>query len=157
MNANGGRPARRRAFVILAVTFVVGMACGAAVLQIGARAFGLPGPPGGRPGGGAHRPMEHLSLTLDLDDAQRAQVRALLGDQRVRMKALLEESRREIRDVLRPDQRERFDRMRPEDRRRGDRLHRGGRRGPPPDGHGPPAGGGPEPPGPEPSGGGPPE
>ena len=140
MTANGGRPVRRRAFLVLALTFVAGLACGAAILQIGTHAIREPGPPVGRRGGADARPMEHLSRALDLDADQRARVRALLGDQRARMEALLEESRREIRGVLRPDQAERFDRMRPESRRR----HRRPGRGPRPDGPLPPPG--PDPP-----------
>ena len=143
MTANGGRPARLRAVLVLVLTFVAGLVCGAAVLRIGARAFGPPGFPGDRARGVDRRPMDHLARALDLDEAQRAQIRGLLGDQRERMEALLEESRQEIRNVLRPDQRERFDRMRPEHRGRRERPHRGGRRGfpdhpPPPDGPPPP-------------------
>jgi Spy/CpxP family protein refolding chaperone len=136
MTANGGRPARRRAVVVLLATFVAGLVCGAAALRIGARVLGQPGFPGDRPRGADRRPLEHLALALDLDDAQRAEIRALLGEHRERMEALLDESRREIREVLRPDQQERFDRLRPEYRGRGGRPHRGERHvhpdGPPP-------------------------
>ena len=134
MTATGERPARRRAFLVLALTFVAGLVCGAAILHLGAHAFRPGGPPVGRRGGMDPRPMEHLSRVLDLDADQRARVRALLEDQRGRMEALLEESRQEIRGVLRPDQLERFDRMRPEHLRR----HRRPRRGPPPEGPPPP-------------------
>ena len=58
-------------------------------------------------------PMDLMKHELDLDDAQQAQVRAILERGHATMRGVLDDTSRDIRAVLRPDQREKFDRMRP--------------------------------------------
>jgi hypothetical protein len=103
-------PVRRRAILLIAVIFVLGMACGAALFFLGQRSVGIPGRPGHHPPGHF---MERLAHELDLDDDQRREIEAIFGAQRARLHGILEEFRQTIRAVLRPDQQERFDRLRP--------------------------------------------
>ena len=92
---------RALAAVLLLAVFLAGAVAGAAGLALGGRAFGHEGRRG--------RPLERLSRELDLDAAQRREVREILRRQRERMRPMFEETRQEIRAVLRPDQQARFD------------------------------------------------
>jgi Spy/CpxP family protein refolding chaperone len=94
-------PSRGLAAALLLAVFLAGAGAGAAGLALGQRAFGHEGR--------RSRPLERLSRELDLDAAQRRQVREILLRQRERMRPLFEETRQEIRAVLHPDQQARFD------------------------------------------------
>lgn len=65
-----------------------------------------------------HRPaatqmmLRHLDLRLDLTDAQRAQVGAILDRHHAQMRGQLAAANTEIERVLTPEQRRRFARMR---------------------------------------------
>jgi Spy/CpxP family protein refolding chaperone len=129
-----------------------------------------PGPPPGGGGGGRggsiglygplgpppERYVSHLARQLDLDEAQRERILAILDEQRPRIEALQEAAREQfvteqqalftaIADELTPDQQTRFATLTERQRTGGDRGGRGGgrdgrRRG---GGGGSPRGGGP--------------
>jgi len=121
-------PVRRSGPLGVLLVFVLGMVCGAALLFAAVRLARPSVPPGPGPGfgPGAGPPLRRLVRELDLDAAQRDQVRAIIERSRGDVHQVLERSREEIRAILRPEQRERFDRMRPPRPLRGP----GGRRGP---------------------------
>jgi Spy/CpxP family protein refolding chaperone len=96
-----GTPSRGLAAALLLAVFLAGAGAGAAGLALGQRAFGHEGRRG--------RPLERLSRELDLDAAQRREIRDILLRQRARMRPLFEETRQQIRALLRPDQQARFD------------------------------------------------
>jgi hypothetical protein len=130
-------PSKRKGVLLIGVVFVLGMICGAALFVMGQRSVGFRRPPGPPPG----HPLDRLSRELNLDDAQREEIRTILDGQRARLDAVLEDSRHAIRAVLRPDQQERFDDLRPP-RPGGPEEHPGH----PPPGHPPPFGAPPPPP-----------
>jgi len=121
----------RRSGGTLAVlgVFVLGLVCGAALFFAAARLAerrALPFVPRLEERGG-RMAIAHMVRELDLDAAQREQVRAVIERSRGEVADVLERSRAEIRALLRPDQQEKFDRMRPA----GAGFHRGGRARPP--------------------------
>jgi len=86
----------------------------------------------GRGGATADLVVRRLSRSLDLDPAQRDQVRAIVTETRRdigeirkpvqgQVEAAFERSRVRIRAILRPDQQEKFDRIQAERRKRRER------------------------------------
>jgi hypothetical protein len=128
-------PQRSTGALLLVIIFVLGMVGGAALFYLGQRSVGG-SPPARADRGGPPPPdpLAHMVRTLDLDAAQRVQIRTILDRYRLDMDGMLEASRREIREVLDEDQQAQFDTLRPP--RRGP----GGPGGRPP---GPPRRGGP--------------
>jgi hypothetical protein len=134
---NGERRSRRHGLLLLAVVFLLGLVCGAAVFATVDRIIDIRQPP--RPPEGPDRHLGRLARELDLDEDQKQRMREILGESRLRMHAVMRETREELRQVLRPDQLEKFDelqRRRPfGPRGRRGLRERGGRRdGPPPPG-----------------------
>ena len=86
----------------------------------------------GRGGATVDLVVRRLSRSLDLDPAQRDQVRAIVTETRrdiveirkpvqAQVEAAIERSRVRVRAILRPDQQEKFDRIQAERRKRRDR------------------------------------
>jgi Spy/CpxP family protein refolding chaperone len=86
----------------------------------------------GRGGATADLIVRRLSRSLDLDPAQRDQVRAIVTETRrkiteirkpiqAQVEATIEGSRARVRAILRPDQQEKFDRIQTERRKRRNR------------------------------------
>ena len=83
----------------------------------------------GRGGATADLIVRRLTRSLDLDPAQRDQVRAIVTETRrdiveirkpvqAKIEEALERSRGRVREILRPDQQEKFDRIQSERRKR---------------------------------------
>jgi hypothetical protein len=83
----------------------------------------------GRGGATADLIVRRLTRSLDLDPAQRDQVRAIVTETRrdiveirkpvqAQVEAAIERSRARVRAILRPDQQEKFDRIQAEHRKR---------------------------------------
>ena len=111
------------------------------------------GPPPGEPHGGHHLPtvddqLDHMSRRLNLTDAQKPRVKAILQDQRDQMKPVMddtsapreenqakmrdihEKSAAKIRDILTDEQKAKFDKMQGERREHMGEEH--GQGAPPP-------------------------
>lgn len=115
---------RARATSLLAVVFLIGAVCGAAIWVLAERAIALHRPPPPM----THRPpFERIARHLDLDADQRREVRRILEHSGLRVREALEEAHDEIREILTPEQQERFDRMRARHERTGPRRRRSGR------------------------------
>lgn len=110
------------------LVFLLGALAGAAVVHRVDRQ-GAEGILSGRGGATADLIVRRLSRSLDLDPAQRDQVRAIVTETRreiieirkpvqAQVEATLERSRARVRAILRPDQQEKFDRIRSERRKR---------------------------------------
>ena len=56
--------------------------------------------------------LERMAQTLNLDDAQKARMKALLAEHRAERKALREQMRSQIGEILNDDQRAKFDEVR---------------------------------------------
>jgi periplasmic protein CpxP/Spy len=116
---------------------------------------GGPGAPGGAPGGGRRMlsvadQLDDLSKKLDLTDAQKPQVKAVLEDQdkkmrdlmenssgpreenRAKMREIHESSNAKIRALLTAEQKTKFDKMQEEHRKQMEERRRGGDEGVPP-------------------------
>ena len=109
----------RKGLALALVVFALGIVCGAALAVIVIRSVVPLGPRARRAPPDVR--FERMAEQLDLDEAQRAQVRAELDGTREQMDRLLHDSAERIRAVLDEDQRRRFDEMRRRDgpRRRG--------------------------------------
>ncbi|MBW6503837.1 hypothetical protein K0B90_06140 [bacterium] len=110
------------------LVFLLGALAGAAVVHRVDRQ-GAEGILSGRGGAMADLIVRRLSRSLDLDPAQRDQVRAIVTETRreiieirkpvqAQVEATIERSRARVRAILRPDQQEKFDRIRSERRKR---------------------------------------
>jgi Spy/CpxP family protein refolding chaperone len=110
------------------LVFLLGALAGAAVVHRVDRQ-GAEGILSGRGGATADLIVRRLSRSLDLDPAQRDQVRAIVTETRreiieirkpvqAQVEATIERSRARVRAILRPDQQEKFDRIRSEHRKR---------------------------------------
>lgn len=110
------------------LVFLLGALAGAAVVHRVDRQ-GAEGILSGRGGATADLIVKRLSRSLDLDPAQRDQVRAIVTETRreiieirkpvqAQVEATIERSRARVRAILRPDQQEKFDRIRSERRKR---------------------------------------
>jgi Spy/CpxP family protein refolding chaperone len=110
------------------LVFLLGALAGAAVVHRVDRQ-GAEGILSGRGGATADLIVRRLSRSLDLDPAQRDQVRAIVTETRreiieirkpvqAQVEATIERSRARVRAILRPDQQEKFDRIRSERRKR---------------------------------------
>ena len=110
------------------VVFLLGALAGAAVVHRVDRQ-GAEGILSGRGGATADLIVRRLSRSLDLDPAQRDQVRTIVTETRreiieirkpvqAQVEATIERSRARVRAILRPDQQEKFDRIRSERRKR---------------------------------------
>jgi Spy/CpxP family protein refolding chaperone len=110
------------------LVFLLGALAGAAVVHRVDRQ-GAEGILSGRGGATADLIVRRLSRSLDLDSAQRDQVRAIVTETRreiieirkpvqAQVEATIERSRARVRAILRPDQQEKFDRIRSERRKR---------------------------------------
>ena len=86
----------------------------------------------GRGGATVDLIVRRLTRSLDLDPAQRDQVRTIVTETRrdivgirkpvqAQVEATIERSRARVREILRPDQREKFDRIQAERRKRRER------------------------------------
>ena len=113
------------------VIFLLGALTGAAVNhRIGRQ--GVDAILSGRGGATVELIVRRLSRSLDLDPAQRDQVRAIVTETRreiveirkpvqAQVEATIERSRARVRVILRPDQQEKFDRIQAERRKRRER------------------------------------
>jgi Spy/CpxP family protein refolding chaperone len=110
------------------LVFLLGALAGAAVVHRVDRQ-GFEAVLSGRGGATADLIVRRLSRSLDLDPAQRDQVRAIVTETRreiveirkpvqAQVEATIERSRARVRAILRPDQQEKFDRIRAERRKR---------------------------------------
>jgi len=110
------------------LVFLLGALAGAAVVHRVDRQ-GAEAVIEGRGGATADLIVRRLSRSLDLDSAQRDQVRAIVTETRreiieirkpvqAQVEATIERSRARVRAILRPDQQEKFDRIRSERRKR---------------------------------------
>jgi Spy/CpxP family protein refolding chaperone len=110
------------------LVFLLGALAGAAVVHRVDRQ-GVEGVLSGRGGATVDLIVRRLSRSLDLDPAQRDQVRAIVTETRreiveirkpvqAQVEATIERSRARVRAILRPDQQEKFDRIRAEHRKR---------------------------------------
>jgi Spy/CpxP family protein refolding chaperone len=110
------------------LVFLLGALAGAAVVHRVDRQ-GAEGILSGRGGATADLIVRRLSRSLDLDPAQKDQVRAIVTETRreiieirkpvqAQVEATIERSRARVRAILRPDQQEKFDRIRSERRKR---------------------------------------
>jgi Spy/CpxP family protein refolding chaperone len=110
------------------LVFLLGALAGAAVVHRVDRQ-GAEAVLSGRGGATGDLIVRRLSRSLDLDPAQRDQVRAIVTETRreiieirkpvqAQVEATIERSRARVRAILRPDQQEKFDRIRSERRKR---------------------------------------
>ena len=112
-------------YMVRPIRIVAMMAALIALLAGGAALYAQGGPGGGRgrggPGGfGPGGPGAGLALReLDLSDAQRQQVRAVMEQYRPQFKALNDRLERDIRAVLTPEQQQKVDKLRAEREARG--------------------------------------
>lgn len=113
------------------LVFLLGALAGAAVEHRVDR-YCVEGVLSGRGGATADLIVRRLSRSLDLDAAQRDQVRAIVTETRRdivlirkpvqgQVEAAIERSRARVRAILRPDQQEKFDRIQAERRKRRER------------------------------------
>lgn len=94
------------AVVVLVLTFGAGLVGGAAAHHI--VSMRRPGPPPPL----ARAIVRHLDRRLELSDAQRAQIEAILARSHDRMRAQIDATNAEIERVLTPEQRAKFRKMR---------------------------------------------
>jgi Spy/CpxP family protein refolding chaperone len=110
------------------LVFLLGALAGAAVVHRVDRQ-GAEAVLSGRGGATGDLIVRRLTRSLDLDPAQRDQVRAIVTETRreiieirkpvqAQVEATIERSRARVRAILRPDQQEKFDRIRAERRKR---------------------------------------
>ena len=113
------------------LVFLLGALGGAAVMHLVDRQ-GVEAVLSGRGGATVDLVVKRLTRSLDLDPAQRDQVRAIVTETRrdivgirkpvqAQVEATIERSRARVREILRPDQREKFDRIQAERRMRRER------------------------------------
>jgi Spy/CpxP family protein refolding chaperone len=113
------------------LVFLLGALAGAAVVHRVDRQ-GVEAVLSGRGGATVDLIVRRLTRSLDLDPAQRDQVRAIVTETRrdivgirkpvqAQVEAAIERSRARVREILRPDQREKFDRIQAERRKRRER------------------------------------
>jgi Spy/CpxP family protein refolding chaperone len=113
------------------LVFLLGALAGAAVVHRVDR-YRIEAVLSGRGGATADLIVRRLSRSLDLDPAQRDQVRAIVTEThrdiveirkpvQAQVEAAIERSRARIRAILRPDQQEKFDRIQAERRKRRER------------------------------------
>ena len=122
---------RWKAILGVLLVFLLGAIAGAAVVhRVGHQ--GAEGVLSGRGGATADLVVRRLSRSLDLDPAQRDQVRAIVTETRrdiveirkpvqPQVEAAFERSRIRVRAILRPEQQEKFDRIQAEHRKRRER------------------------------------
>jgi Spy/CpxP family protein refolding chaperone len=103
-------PRPTRGVLVVIAIFALGIVFGVALFFAIAHHF-WPGPFG--PPRGGPVALERMTHELDLDSAQREEVRAILERGHAKMRRLLDETRLDIRAILRPDQQEKLDRIRP--------------------------------------------
>jgi Spy/CpxP family protein refolding chaperone len=122
---------RWKSIVGVLLVFLLGALAGAAVVHRFDRQ-GVEAVLSGRGGATVDLIVRRLTRSLDLDPAQRDQVRAIVTETRrdivgirkpvqAQVEAAIERSRARVREILRPDQREKFDRIQAERRKRRER------------------------------------
>lgn len=123
---------RWKSIVGVLLVFLLGALGGAAVMHRVDRQ-GVEAVLSGRGGATVDLIVRRLTRSLDLDPAQRDQVRAIVTETRrdivgirkpvqAQVEATIERSRARVREILRPDQREKFDRIQAERRKRRERM-----------------------------------
>jgi Spy/CpxP family protein refolding chaperone len=122
---------RWKSIVGVLLVFLLGALAGAAVAhRVGRQS--VEAVLSGRGGATVDLIVKRLSRSLDLDPAQRDQVRAIVTETRrdideirkpirSQVEAAIERSRVRVRAILRPDQQEKFDRIQAERRKRRER------------------------------------
>jgi uncharacterized membrane protein len=119
---------RWKSIVGVLLVFLLGALAGAAVVHRVDRQR-VEAVLSGRGGATADLIVRRLTRSLDLDPAQRDQVRAIVTETRrdiveirkpvqAQVEAAIERSRARVRVILRPDQQEKFDRIQAEHRKR---------------------------------------
>ena len=119
---------RWKSIVGVLLVFLLGALAGAAVMHRVDRQR-VEAVLSGRGGATADLIVRRLTRSLDLDPAQRDQVRAIVTETRrdvveirkpvqAQVEAAIERSRARVRAILRPDQQEKFDRIQAEHRKR---------------------------------------
>ncbi|MHB1025095.1 MAG: hypothetical protein ACYC24_05225 [Desulfobacteria bacterium] len=122
---------RWKSIVGVLLVFLLGALAGAAVLHRVDRQR-VEAVLSGRGGATVDLIVKRLTRSLDLDPAQRDQVRAIVTETRrdiveirkpvqAKVEATIEHSRARVRAILRPDQQEKFDRIQSERRKRRER------------------------------------
>jgi hypothetical protein len=122
---------RWKSIVGVLLVFLLGALAGAAVVHRVERQ-GVEAVLSGRGGATVDLIVRRLTRSLDLDPAQRDQVRVIVTETRrdiveirkpvqAQVEAAIERSRAKVREILRPDQQEKFDRIQAERRKRKER------------------------------------